>query len=151
MDEDGSAGLLKSRLFFKNRDQASAEEILAKIGADDMPKDLTCPMDSVVSSLALMTKLMKEKETKCGEKEEGSASDVGLSTSIQFVGALRGKMAAKRKTAAGERLPLWLVKGIPTSTRLEPSHINLSMLYNKQKFFFSDFLVSYFPRRTNRD
>ena len=91
---------MKLRLFFKERNEQTDEEVLANIGREVVPKELGQGLNEIVNAAAMMKKLMKEKE------QQASAPSVGVvktakddSTSLTYTGTLKNRLSSSRSTS----------------------------------------------------
>ena len=89
---------LKVRLFFTERVQLSDEEILNNIGSLSLPKEVAKGINEIVNAAAVMKKFMKEKDNGKPSPKENKLDGIGLGvpTSIMYVGALKGRLAARQ-------------------------------------------------------
>ena len=94
--EVGGSKEIKLRLFFKERNEQTDEEVLANIGREVVPKELVQGMNEIVNAASMMKKLMKEKEQASLPAVE-VVDD--LSTSLTYTGTLKTRLSSSRSTS----------------------------------------------------
>ena len=97
--EVGGSKEMKLRLFFKERNEQTDEEVLANIGREVVPKELGQGMNEIVNAASMMKKLMKEKEQASIPSVEVVGSTEDHSTSLTYTGTLKNRLTSSRSTS----------------------------------------------------
>ena len=97
--EVGGSKEMKLRLFFKERNEQTDDEVLANIGREVVPKELGQGMNEIVNAASMMKKLMKEKEHASIPAVEVVESLDDHSTSLTYTGTLKNKLSSSRSTS----------------------------------------------------
>ena len=95
----GGSKEMKLRLFFKERNEQTDEEVLANIGREVVPKELGQGMNEIVNAASMMKKLMKEKEQAAIPAVEVVGSTKDHSTSLTYTGTLKNRLSSSRSTS----------------------------------------------------
>ena len=91
---------LKPRLFFQKQDDLTDVEILENIGKDEINNEVIIGLDKIAKAASLVKKAQKDRgEGLVGKKDNQKTK---IPASILYVGALKGRLAAKYEDKESE-------------------------------------------------
>ena len=96
----GGSKEMKLRLFFKERNEQTDEEVLANIGREVIPKEISQGMNEIVNAASMIKKLMKEKEQASIPAVEVAASTKDHSTSLTYAGTLKNRLSSSSRSTS---------------------------------------------------